>query len=301
MKIGTSSLDTSVFDLAINNIYRPDECVRSGSPRPQWFPPPPPRRRERTLDARVLFFAPPPLPSPTAAHHRTQHVHPSRPRALRYEAAVALKEDARNDIDLAEAERSQKLTQVRRRRSAPPQRGSSARRAVVRLPRGRLCVSRAVSSSSSSSSSSSRPVSCPSSSSSSHARNLHRQARTKLLEAQTEANRTLNAAYTSVRVIESFATSNATAIARQYAAWETMCVRPSSSSSRRARGRKRTAERVPRVATMIVPAAAPRRLPACVGARKGRRAERRSGSRRLWPSAPPNAPPPRRPWRETLR
>jgi hypothetical protein len=136
MKIGTSSLDTSVFDLAINNIYRPDECVRGGSPRPQWFPPPPPRRRERTLDARVLFFAPPPLPSPTAAHHRTQHVHPSRPRALRYEAAVALKEDARNDIDLAEAERSQKLTQVRRRRGAPPQRGSSARRAVVRLPRG---------------------------------------------------------------------------------------------------------------------------------------------------------------------
>ena len=98
-----------------------------------------------------------------------------------YEATVELKENARNDIDLANAERDQAIT----------------------------------------------------------------QADTMLLEAQAEANRTLNSASTSVSIIRKKAESQALAITRQYAAWQSMygTVKSSQGARRAPRRRRRRALR----------------------------------------------------------
>ena len=57
-----------------------------------------------------------------------------------------------------------------------------------------------------------------------------------LLEAQAEANRTLNSAATSVAIIRKKAESQALAITRQYAAWQSMYANvKSSQGARRAR------------------------------------------------------------------
>merc|ERR1719198_312108 len=52
-----------------------------------------------------------------------------------------------------------------------------------------------------------------------------------LLEAQAEANRTLNSAKTSVNIIQTQATAQALAITRQYTAWQTMYASVKSTHS----------------------------------------------------------------------
>ena len=66
-----------------------------------------------------------------------------------------------------------------------------------------------------------------------------------LLEAQAEANRTLNSASTSVSIIRKKAESQALAITRQYAAWQSMYdnVKTSQGARRAPRRRRRRALR----------------------------------------------------------